>query len=549
MASAQPTLEKSATPPVENIENIGDDAIKPSEVVADAATKGQAVSGYETLSVWETVKAFKFASFICFAVAFSAATDGYQVGINASIIANKGFIARFATVVSATGTKSLAPPILSGWASIMSVGQIIGMTSLSFLSSRYGRKVAMYSYWFVLVLSVLTECLARSWPGWLVAKLLAGIGVGCLQSTCPTYISEVAPVRIRGGLLMCYSFWWTVGAFFAHVALQVLNSHNPTNYLNPIYTQWAQIGIMLMIYLWIPESPAWCVNAGKMERARKELLKLNRGVKNYNVDQQLQILCLAVEHERDVAAEQRREKWYAIFRGTDGLRTVITLWTNLTQQFIGLTLFGTFGTYFFEQAGLKNPFTITVITSSIQIVTVIVVVLINDRMGRRWLACSGTTLSWLSCIAIGVVGVVPQVKASTYIFVLFACFWNVGLATNGATGWGYIGEISSQRLRPYTAGFGAATTCVIGVVMSVLVPYMTSTNKWNWDLKTGWFYAGVGAPFTLGMWFLIPETAGRSAAELDELFERKIKPWRFHKTETATQRVVQVTNDTKHETY
>ena len=32
----------------------------------------------------------------------------------------------------------------------------------------------------------------------------------------------------------------------------------------------------------------------------------------------------------------------------------------------------------------------------------------------------------------------------------------------------------------------------------------------------------------------------RSAAELDELFERKIKPWRFHKTETATQRLVQI---------
>jgi hypothetical protein len=28
---------------------------------------------------------------------------------------------------------------------------------------------------------------------------------------------------------------------------------------------------------------------------------------------------------------------------------------------------------------------------------------------------------------------------------------------------------------------------------------------------------------------------------LDELFERKIKPWRFHKTETATQRLAQAT--------
>ena len=114
------------------------------------------------------------------------------------------------------------------------------------------------------------------------------------------------------------------------------------------------------------------------------------------------------------------------------------------------------------------------------------------------------------------------------------------MTANGAAGWGYIGEISSQRLRPYTAGFGAASTCVIGVVMGQLTPYMVNSSKWDWGLKTGWFYAGVGLPFAAGMWFLIPETAGRSAAELDELFERKIKPWRFAKTETATQRLVQI---------
>ena len=32
----------------------------------------------------------------------------------------------------------------------------------------------------------------------------------------------------------------------------------------------------------------------------------------------------------------------------------------------------------------------------------------------------------------------------------------------------------------------------------------------------------------------------RSAAELDELFERKIKAWRFKNAETATQRLVEV---------
>lgn len=91
------------------------------------------------------------------------------------------------------------------------------------------------------------------------------------------------------------------------------------------------------------------------------------------------------------------------------------------------------------------------------------------------------------------------------------------MTANGATGWGFIGEISSQRLRPYTAGFGAASTCVAGVVMNVLTPYMVNGNEWGWELKTGWFYAGIGLPFVTVMWFLIPETKGYVKSLLSRL--------------------------------
>lgn len=38
------------------------------------------LSGYETLTWWETVKTFRMAVAVCFLVTFSAATDGYQIG-------------------------------------------------------------------------------------------------------------------------------------------------------------------------------------------------------------------------------------------------------------------------------------------------------------------------------------------------------------------------------------------------------------------------------------------------------------------------------------
>jgi MFS family permease len=345
--------------------------------------------------------------------------------MNSSVIANKGFVREFATTTNAKGALYLESPILTGWSSIQSVGQIIGMTTLPFISNRFGRKIAMYTFWIILVLSVLVECLAREWQVWLVGKLLAGIGVGCLQSTLPTYIAEVAPVRIRGGLLMCYSFWWTVGSFFSYIAIQTMAKQKPYHWLEPIYTQWAQIGIMLIVYVLIPESPAWCVGANQLERAERELRKLNGNVPGYDVHHQIQVLSLAVEHERQVAVEQRREHWTAIFRGTDGMRTLISLWTNMSQQFIGLTLFGTFGTYFFQQAGLSDPFKIKCITSSLNIITVLIVVLIADRLGRRWIACTGTTLCWVACVVIGILGVTKKARATDYLFVLFACCWSM----------------------------------------------------------------------------------------------------------------------------
>lgn len=82
------------------------------------------------------------------------------------------------------------------------------------------------------------------------------------------------------------------------------------------------------------------------------------------------------------------------------------------------------------------------------------------------------------------------------------------MVTTGAVGAGFLGEISSNRLRPYTAGFAMGASCVVGIIMDVLVPYMVNANQWNWSLKTGWFYAGLGLIATAGMWYLVPETAG-----------------------------------------
>jgi hypothetical protein len=55
------------------------------------------------------------------------------------------------------------------------------------------------------------------------------------------------------------------------------------------------------------------------------LARFNKGVTDYDVDYQYQILVKVVEHEQEVAAIQKREKWYNIFRGVNGVSIPIQI--------------------------------------------------------------------------------------------------------------------------------------------------------------------------------------------------------------------------------
>jgi len=55
------------------------------------------------------------------------------------------------------------------------------------------------------------------------------------------------------------------------------------------------------------------------------------------------------------------------------------------------------------------------------------------------------------------------------------------------------------------------------------------------NVKAAFVYGAFSVPLCVLMWLYLPETKGRSAAEIDELYERKIPAWRWSKTVTAVE--------------
>lgn len=63
-----------------------------------------------------------------------------------------------------------------------------------------------------------------------------------------------------------------------------------------------------------------------------------------------------VEEERRLAIQNSEIGFWTIFKGTNGWRLLIAAWPKIAQQFVGLAVFNTYATYFFQLAGAKDPF-------------------------------------------------------------------------------------------------------------------------------------------------------------------------------------------------
>lgn len=100
------------------------------------------------------------------------------------------------------------------------------------------------------------------------------------------------------------------------------------------------------------------------------------------------------------------------------------------------------------------------------------------------------------------------------------------------------GEASSLRLRAKTQGVGVFFYELANVVFELILPYIYNTDSGDLRAKTGFVYFGFTLLALVLTWYLIPDMKGRTALEIDEMFESKLPARSFrtwNKKEPARQ--------------
>ena len=103
------------------------------------------------------------------------------------------------------------------------------------------------------------------------------------------------------------------------------------------------------------------------------------------------------------------------------------------------------------------------------------------------------------------------------------------------SGWVGTVDLSSVRLRAKTATFGTFVNASLNLVFSYTVPLLLSDQDAGWGVKIGLLFGGLSFAWLVPVYFLYPETKGRTYAEIDELYASGVTPRKFNQTETTTQ--------------
>ncbi|KAL4912480.1 general substrate transporter [Aspergillus aurantiobrunneus] len=241
------------------------------------------------------------------------------------------------------------------------------------------------------------------------------------------------------------------------------------------------------------------------------------------------------ELENDLAARQSSSSFLDCFRKpTDRRRTEITCATWAIQALCGSSFMG-YSTYFYQQAGLdvSQSFNMSLGQYALGVVGTILSWVMMARFGRRSLYVVGLFTLTLILFSVGFASLSGSTAASWAIGSLLLVFTFTYDCTIGPVCYCIVAEIPSSQMRAKTIVLARNVYNMFMIVNGVIVPRMLNPTAWDWKGKTGFFWGGITIGLFCWAFFRLPESKGRTFAEMDILFEKGVGARRFKDVEVS----------------
>ncbi|KDQ61688.1 hypothetical protein JAAARDRAFT_55028 [Jaapia argillacea MUCL 33604] len=461
--------------------------------------------------------------------AFGGILFGYDTGVISGVKVMKDWLRTFGHATTDLVDNPTGYAISSAQeslvVSILSAGTFFGALAGAPVADILGRRMGIVLACGVFVIGVIMQVAATALPLFVVGRVFAGLGVGLVSCLIPMYQSECAPKWIRGAVVSCYQWAITIGLLLAAIVNNsTQNRDNHTSWRIPIAIQFAWAAILCGGMLCLPESPRWLVKRGRDEAAAKSMARLT-GLREGDPEIEAELAEVRANLQEEQALGE--SSYLDCFRNTHnkiGLRTWTGIVLQAWQQLTGINFIFYYGTTFFLNSGISDPFLISVATNVVNVGMTIPGMWGVERFGRRRLLLVGAIGMTVCEYIVAIVGVTVSVSntAGQKVLVAFVCIYIAFFASTwGPIAWVVIGEIYPLNVRAKAMSLATASNWLWNFAIGYATPYLVNSGPGNAGLHAKVFFIWGSTCFCciIFTWFCIPETKGLSLEEVDVMYQ------------------------------
>jgi SP family general alpha glucoside:H+ symporter-like MFS transporter len=503
--------------------------ITDKSVVHEAA---DAIQTEQNMGLLKSLKVYRKACLWSIFLSTCIVMEGFDLTLINNLYAYAPFKRDFGTR-QPDGSYELTAEWQSGLSNGALCGQILGLFVNGIIADRFGYRKTLCGALMLCVGFIFIIFFSQNLTQLLIGEILIGIPWGVFQTLTTTYAAEVCPTHLRAYLTTYVNLCWVMGQFLASGVLRaMLERTDRWGYKIPFALQWMW-PVPLAIGIWLaPESPWWLVRKGRLDDAKKSLIRLtnpNSGIP-FNPDETVSMMVHTNEFEKE---QQAGTSYTDLFKGVNLRRTEIVCCVWMVQSWTGASFMG-YSTYFYQQAGMaeENSFNMSLAQYAIGAVGTLSSWFLMQYFGRRTLYLAGQTAMFIFLFVIGCASFAGRDNVAAQwaigsMLLVYAFSYN---CTVGPVCYSLVSELTSTRLRTKSVVMARNSYNISNIITNIITPRMLNPTAWNWGARSGYFFAGTCAITFVWTFFRLPEPKDRTFSELDILFEQRVSARKFHKT-------------------
>ncbi|KAK3909013.1 Proton myo-inositol cotransporter [Frankliniella fusca] len=254
-----------------------------------------------------------------------------------------------------------------------------------YLTDKWGRRRTILTAAVVFAAGSVVMGVAGNKEVLLAGRIIVGVGVGLATMSTPMYMAECCAPRYRGTLVMLYTLGTTGGQFVAGI-ISGLFSEVDNGWRWMLGLAAVPSTVLLVGFLFLPESPRWLIAQGRVDEAEDVLQRL-RGA-DVSVHEELKGIRESCEADQRLKAELSNQNVPLRILKTPHARRALFLGAALMgyQQLAGINTAMYYSATIIKMAGIGDNSTaiwLSAVTAGVNCFCTIIGMFVVDRMGRR----------------------------------------------------------------------------------------------------------------------------------------------------------------------